>query len=157
MFNKDFLKAVLADQKRLLKLSELRTVNVPKFDELSVKNIFPLIRQDAEVMLYFPDSYPNVRNLTAHTSLMFSTIWLINSFPFEYWYKKWSKFYVFVVIKSLFLNIFLSHIISGVKYFIQILTAIIDWTKWSRCFLNWLCMSQQWIWHEINLSTIIAN
>ena len=61
MFNKDFLKAVLADQKRLLKLSELRTVNVPKFDELSVKNIFPLIRQDAEVMLYFPDSYPKCR------------------------------------------------------------------------------------------------
>ena len=61
MFNKDFLKAVLADQKRLLKLSELRTVNVPKFDELSVKNIFPLIRQDAEVMLYFPDSYPKGR------------------------------------------------------------------------------------------------
>ena len=61
MFNKDFFKAVLADQKRLLKLSELRTVNVPKFDELSVKNIFPLIRQDAEVMLYFPDSYPKGR------------------------------------------------------------------------------------------------
>ena len=73
MLNKYFLKAVLADQKRLLKLSELRTVNVPKFDELSVKNIFPLIRQDAEVMLYFPDSFRRVESLTVHTPLMFST------------------------------------------------------------------------------------
>ena len=73
MFNKAFLKAVLADQKLLLKLSELRTVNVPKFDELSVKNIFPLIRQDAEVMQYFPDSYSKRREPDPHTPLMFST------------------------------------------------------------------------------------
>ena len=42
-------------------MSELKSVNVPKFDELSVKNIFPLIRQDAEVMKYFPDNYPKGR------------------------------------------------------------------------------------------------
>jgi hypothetical protein len=42
-------------------MSELKSVNVPKFDELSVKNIFPLIRQDAEVMKYFPDEYPKGR------------------------------------------------------------------------------------------------
>ena len=50
MINKDFLKAVLSDQKKLLKLNELRCVAVPKFDELSVKNIFPLIMQDKSVM-----------------------------------------------------------------------------------------------------------
>ena len=42
-------------------MSELKSVNVPKFDELCVKNIFPLIRQDAEVMKYFPDEYPKGR------------------------------------------------------------------------------------------------
>ena len=42
-------------------MSELKSVNVPKLDELSVKNIFPLIRQDAEVMKYFPDDYPRGR------------------------------------------------------------------------------------------------
>ena len=42
-------------------MSELKSVNVPKFDELSVKNIFPLIRQDAEVIKYFPDDYPKGR------------------------------------------------------------------------------------------------
>ena len=61
MFNKDFLKLVLAKKKMLLKMSELKSVNVPKFDELSVKNIFPLIRQDVEVMKYFPDDYPKGR------------------------------------------------------------------------------------------------
>ena len=61
MINKDFLKAVLSDQKKLLKLNELRCVAVPKFDELSVKNIFPLIMQDKSVMQYFPDEYPKGR------------------------------------------------------------------------------------------------
>ena len=42
-------------------MSELKSVNVPKFDELSVKNIFPLIRQDAEVMKYFWYDYPKGR------------------------------------------------------------------------------------------------
>ena len=42
-------------------MSELKSVNVPKFDELSVKNIFPLIRQDAEVMKNFQDEYPKGR------------------------------------------------------------------------------------------------
>ena len=46
MINKDFLKQVFANEKRLLKLSELRTVNVPKYDELSVKNVYPTIQED---------------------------------------------------------------------------------------------------------------
>ena len=61
MINKDFLKQVFANDKRLLKLSELRTVNVPKFDELSVKNVYPQIQEDKQVMKYFPDKYPNGR------------------------------------------------------------------------------------------------
>ena len=32
MINKDFLKQVFANEKSLLKMSELRAVNVPKFD-----------------------------------------------------------------------------------------------------------------------------
>ena len=62
MINKDFLKAVLADQKQLLKLSQLRCVSVPKYDELSVKNIFPIIMRDGDVMQYFPDTYPKGRH-----------------------------------------------------------------------------------------------
>jgi len=61
MINKDFLKDVLHDKKRLLKLCDLRCVVVPKFDELSVKKLFPLIMGDAEVMQYLPDTYPKGR------------------------------------------------------------------------------------------------
>jgi hypothetical protein len=61
MINKDFLKLVLSDKKKLLPLSDLRCVAVPKFDELSVKNVFTLIMKDREVMQYFPDSYPKGR------------------------------------------------------------------------------------------------
>ena len=46
MVNKDFLKQILADEKQLLPIAECRSINVPKFDELSVKNIYPLFAED---------------------------------------------------------------------------------------------------------------
>ena len=41
MINKDFLKAVLNGQKSLLKLKDVKFVNPPSYDEISVKNLFP--------------------------------------------------------------------------------------------------------------------
>ena len=41
MVNKDFLKAVLAGTKEMMPLSGCKMVNVPCFDELAVKNIWP--------------------------------------------------------------------------------------------------------------------
>ena len=41
MINKDFLKQVFDGQKRLLGMNEVRRVNVPHYDELSVKNLWP--------------------------------------------------------------------------------------------------------------------
>ena len=35
-------------------MAEIRPKNVPKYDELSVKNIFPHLLEDPEVMTYFP-------------------------------------------------------------------------------------------------------
>jgi hypothetical protein len=61
MVNKDFLKDVLAERKKLLKLTEVRQVAVPKYDELSVRNIFPLISKDPQVMQFMPDIYPKGR------------------------------------------------------------------------------------------------
>ena len=61
MINKDFLKQVLANDKKLMKMSSLRSINVPKFDEVSVKTIWPLIKQDPEVLVYFPDDYAKGR------------------------------------------------------------------------------------------------
>ena len=44
--NRDFIRAVLKGDKKLLKISEKRSVNVPMYDELSVKNIFPKFKYD---------------------------------------------------------------------------------------------------------------
>ena len=61
MINKDFLKQVLANENKLIKMSALRSINVPKFDEVSVKKIWPLIKQDPYVLIYFPGEYAKGR------------------------------------------------------------------------------------------------
>ena len=58
MINHDFMRDVLAERKFLIKLADVRYVNVPHFDELSVKNIFPIFKDDVQVMKYFPSSLP---------------------------------------------------------------------------------------------------
>jgi len=44
MINKDFLKQVLKEEKKLLSLKEVKYVNVPHYDELSVKRFWPILR-----------------------------------------------------------------------------------------------------------------
>jgi hypothetical protein len=36
MVNRDFLKKILTDEKKLLLLADVKAVNVPRYDELSV-------------------------------------------------------------------------------------------------------------------------
>ena len=54
MMNKDFLKEVLAEDKALLRLEQGSRINVPLYDELSVGNIWPMMKNDEKFMLYFP-------------------------------------------------------------------------------------------------------
>ena len=61
MMNKDFLKDVLAEKKRLIALKDVIFVNVPKYDEISVKNVWPMIQQDKELMAFFPEKLPKGR------------------------------------------------------------------------------------------------
>ena len=56
--NKDFLKAVIAENKNLLHKSEVKFISVPHYDELSVKNLWPEVKKDAEFLRYFPSVYP---------------------------------------------------------------------------------------------------
>ncbi len=58
-FNKDFLKQVFADHKKLLPRADVRTCSVPFYDELSVKNMLPVIRADPRLNQYFPDDLPS--------------------------------------------------------------------------------------------------
>ena len=54
MMNKDFLKEMLAEDKALLRLEQVSRINVPLYDELSVGNIWPMMKNDEKFMLYFP-------------------------------------------------------------------------------------------------------
>ena len=55
MLNRDFMKQLLAEDKKLLELRAVRHVNVPRYDELSVKKFWPLMQKDAAFMQYMPD------------------------------------------------------------------------------------------------------
>ena len=41
MVNKDFIKQVLSEEKRLLSLNKVKYVNMPRYDELSVAKFWP--------------------------------------------------------------------------------------------------------------------
>ena len=63
MINRDFVKAILAGRKRLLPLKDVKRVTVPKYEELSVEKMFPIVNRDQQVMSYFPDALPKNRNV----------------------------------------------------------------------------------------------
>ena len=74
MINKDYLKAIFMEKKDLLKMADLRMVNMPKFDELSVKQIWPLVQKDAELMKYFPDQHPDMPAKLPDRTYMFNIL-----------------------------------------------------------------------------------
>ena len=58
MVNKDFLKQVLNNKKKLLKLKDVKWVNPPKYDEISVVNLYPKYQADADFMAFMPNHQP---------------------------------------------------------------------------------------------------
>ena len=58
MLNRDFLKAIIEGKKRLLKATAVKRVSVHHFEELLVKNIFPRVKDEPEVMVFLPDKLP---------------------------------------------------------------------------------------------------
>ena len=58
LVTKDFLKDVLQGHKKLLKMSEVRFINAPLFDEISVKHLYNDVSKQELVKDYFPDSFP---------------------------------------------------------------------------------------------------
>ena len=61
MINKDFLKQVFAGSKKLLELRQVKWIHVPVYDELAVQKIWPLIKEDREMMKFFPNKLPKGR------------------------------------------------------------------------------------------------
>ena len=61
MFTKDFAKKVFSGRKRLLKMREIKFINVTKYEELSVKNLYDNFFSLEGMKFYFPDKYPKGR------------------------------------------------------------------------------------------------
>ena len=61
MLNKDFIKLVLVEKKKLLSMSEVKQFHITKYDELSVKKLWPLMFKVESFMIYMPDSTPEGR------------------------------------------------------------------------------------------------
>ena len=61
MFNKDFLKDVLAGRKLLLSLKEVKWCKAPDYDELGVTHIYPLMKDNPRFSLYMPTKLPKGR------------------------------------------------------------------------------------------------
>lgn len=61
MCNKDFLRQILSGEKKLLKISEVKFVNIPRFDELSVKNLYPRFKNDKLFMQHMPSKFAKGR------------------------------------------------------------------------------------------------
>ena len=55
--NKDFLKAVFRNQKRLLKKNQVNYVSVPGYNELAVKRLWPDLSKDEAFTVYFQDKF----------------------------------------------------------------------------------------------------
>ena len=61
MFTKDWIKQILKGEKKLMKMAELRGINVTKYDELSVKRLYDELLELEFMAPYFPDKYPKGR------------------------------------------------------------------------------------------------
>ena len=54
MLNKDFLKEVFIEEKSLLRLDQVKWINAPLYDELSVINLWPMMKNDEDFQRFFP-------------------------------------------------------------------------------------------------------
>ena len=54
MLNKDFLKEVFIEEKSLLRLDQVKWINAPLYDELSVINLWPMMKDDENFRRFFP-------------------------------------------------------------------------------------------------------
>ena len=61
MVTSGFLKQILAGEKKLLKMSEAKTCNPPRYDEVSVTNLYTECIELEGMKDYFPDEYPKGR------------------------------------------------------------------------------------------------
>ena len=64
MFCKDFLRQILNEEKKLIRNADLKPITVPKYDELSVVNLFPKVKDNADIMIHMPDRLPKNKTIS---------------------------------------------------------------------------------------------
>ncbi len=57
--NKDFLKAIFAGNKKLMKKKEVDYISVPCWDELAVMKLWQDLKDDNQFNVYFQDKFAN--------------------------------------------------------------------------------------------------
>ena len=67
------------NKKKVLKLNEVRFIAVPRIEELSVKRMVDLVKNDASIAVYMPDEF--FENKIPHREWFFN---LINSIYPDY-------------------------------------------------------------------------
>ena len=61
MVNKDFLRQIISGEKELILMTLVKMVDVPCYDELSVANLWPIMKENPAFMRHFPDELPKGR------------------------------------------------------------------------------------------------
>ena len=61
MMTSAWLKEIFAGKKKLLKIKDARSCNPPKYDEISVTELYDYCIQMERMKDYFPDGYPKGR------------------------------------------------------------------------------------------------
>ena len=58
-----FIRAILQNKKKVLKTTELIKINIPRYEELSVRNLYDDVMKDPDVSQYLPDLEQNSSKL----------------------------------------------------------------------------------------------
>ena len=61
MFTREFSKALFAGDKKLMKMKDVKFISTPKYDEISVKKLYPILIDLDGMKQYFPDKYSKGR------------------------------------------------------------------------------------------------
>ena len=59
--NKDFLRGIFRDDKKLFKKNKVNFIHIPGWNELSVKNLWKDLQDDEDFNIYFQDKYADER------------------------------------------------------------------------------------------------
>ena len=68
----EFFKSLLKGDKKVFKVTDVKHIIVPKIEELGIKKMLHMIKDDVLLKMYFPDEY--FKKLTPDRSFFFNTI-----------------------------------------------------------------------------------